>query len=108
MVSLGSDLEAENIAMDDTIKKTPGEVYEGIAFSFCKAATVALLFGKFALPVAAIACSVLYVMAHIKGKKETRCVLGPPLVVAAFWVVVAAGWGVWTYAREPVLGIFGR
>ncbi len=100
--------EEKPIAMEELTKKPVGEVYEGIAFSFCKAATVALLFGKYALPVAAVACSVFYVVAYAKGKKETRCVLGPPLAVAAFWVIVAAGWGVWTYAREPLLGIFGR
>ncbi|MBS1714814.1 MAG: hypothetical protein JST30_10810 [Armatimonadetes bacterium] len=68
--------------------KTPGQVYEGIAFTFCKCATVALVCGRFALPVAAFAATVFYVLATIKGERGTRCVLGPPLVVAAFWAVV--------------------
>lgn len=70
--------------------KSPGQVYEGIAFTFCKCATVALLCGRFALPVAALMCAVFFVMAYAKGERETRCILGPPLVVAAFWTVVAA------------------
>lgn len=81
----------------ETEKKPPAQVYEGIAFSFCKAATVALLFGRYALPVAAIGCAVFYIAAHVKGGRETRCVLGPPLVVAAFWLVVAFVWGFWTF-----------
>jgi hypothetical protein len=89
-------------------RKSKAEVYEGIAFSLCKAATVALIFGRFALPVAAVSCAVFYVMAHVSGGKETRCVLGPPLWVASFWIVVAALWGVWTFGRDAVLGLVGR
>jgi hypothetical protein len=94
--------------MNETREKSAGEVYEGIAFTFCKAATVALLFGRYALPAAALFCAGFFVVAYAKGARETRCFLGPPLVVAGFWVLVAAGWGVWTYAREPVLALFGR
>jgi hypothetical protein len=89
-------------------EKSKGEVYEGIAFSFCKAATVALIFAKFALPAAALLCATFYVLAYISHKRDTRCVLGPPLVVAGFWVMVALCWGVWTYAREPLLSIMHR
>jgi hypothetical protein len=40
--------------------KSKGEIYEGIAFTFCKAATIILLTQKLALPVAAGAAAVFY------------------------------------------------
>jgi hypothetical protein len=69
--------------------KTKGEVYEGIAFTFCKAATIILLTQKFALPVAAGLAAVFYVLADLHGKKDTRCILKIPLLIAAFWGAVA-------------------
>ncbi len=71
--------------------------YEPIAFTFCKCATVALVCGRFALPVAATLSAALYIAGYFKGEKETRCFLGPPLAVALFWLVVTAGWVVWNY-----------
>ena len=71
-------------------EKTRGEAYEGIAFTFCKAATIILLTQKFALPVAAGACAVFYVLAWTHGKKDTRCVMRLPLLIAAFWGLIAA------------------
>jgi hypothetical protein len=67
-----------------------GEVFEGIAFQFCKVATVTLIAGRFALPLAAGLCALFYVLAWTKGKRDTRCVLKYPLLIAAFWIVVAA------------------
>ena len=64
---------------------TKGEQYEKIAFTFCRAATIVLLTGKYALPVASGAAAVLYLLAHRHGKTDTRCILGRPLVIAAFW-----------------------
>lgn len=69
-----------------------GAKFEGIAFSFCKAATVALVFQKFALPAAAILCGVFFLLAMGFGKNDTRCVLKYPLFIAGFWFVVAAIW----------------
>jgi hypothetical protein len=69
--------------------KTRGEVYEGIAFQFCKVATVALIAGRFALPVAAGLCAVFYVLAWRNGKRDTRCVMRHPPLIAAFWGVVS-------------------
>ena len=66
-------------------KKTRGEAYEGIAFNFCKAATIILIAQRFALPVAAGAAAVFYLLAHVHGKRDTRCVLRIPLLIAAFW-----------------------
>ena len=65
--------------------KTQGDIYEGIAFTFCKAATIILLTGKFALPVASGAAAVFYVLALLSGKNDTRCVLRAPALIAALW-----------------------
>src|ERR1700722_4627581 len=70
--------------------KTAGERYEGIAFTFCKVATVALIAQRFTLPVAAILSAVFYVLAYVKGKPDTRCWLRMPLLIAGFWACVAA------------------
>lgn len=77
--------------------KSKGEIYEGVAFQFCKVATVALIAGRFALPVAAIACAIFYILALFSGKRDTRCVLRYPALIAAFWILVAIGWGIFTY-----------
>lgn len=69
--------------------KGRGTIFEGIAFQFCKVATVTLIAGRFALPVAASLCAVFFVLAWFNGKRDTRCVLKYPLLIAAFWTVVA-------------------
>jgi hypothetical protein len=69
-----------------------GRKFEGIAFSFCKAATVALIFQKFALPAAALLSATFYLLAMANGKKDSKCLLRFPLFIAVFWVVVAATW----------------
>jgi hypothetical protein len=69
--------------------KTRGEVYEGIAFTFCKAATIILLTNKFALPVAAGLAAVFYILAEVHGKSDTRCILRSPILIATFWGAVA-------------------
>ena len=74
------------------IEKTSAEKLEGIAFQFCKIATVSLIAGRYTLPVAAILCAALYVVAYVKGKRDSRCVLRYPLLIATVWAAVAAGW----------------
>ena len=74
--------------------KSRGKKLEGIAFTFCKAATVALVFQKFALPAAALLSAIFFLVAFAYGEKETRCVLRFPLFIAAFWLTVA---GVWAF-----------
>jgi hypothetical protein len=69
--------------------RTQGEIYEGIAFTFCKAATIILLTQQFALPVAAGAAAIFYLLADRHGKKDTRCILKRPRLIAAFWGVIA-------------------
>ena len=70
-------------------EKTQGEVLEGIAFQFCKIATVSLIAGRFVLPVASGLCAIFYVWAYVKGKKDTRCVMRYPLLIAVFWGVAS-------------------
>lgn len=69
-----------------------GSKFEGIAFSFCKAATVALVFQKFTLPAAAILSATFFLLAVFYGKKDTKCFLRYPLFIAFFWVAVAVAW----------------
>ena len=71
------------------MEKTKGEIYEGIAFQFCKVATVALLAGRFVLPVAAGLCAAFYAAAYAQGKRDTRCILRYPLLLTALWGFVA-------------------
>lgn len=77
-----------NEAIPTNETKTPGEVYEGIAFTFCKAATLILLTGRLALPVAAGAAAIFYVLAYRAGQNDTRCILKKPLFIAALWGIV--------------------
>jgi hypothetical protein len=69
-----------------------GQRYEGVAFQFCKVATVALIAGKYALPVSAVLCAAFYVLAFMNGKRDTRCIGRYPLAIAAFWLAVAGVW----------------
>jgi hypothetical protein len=69
--------------------RTKGEVYEGLAFTFCKIATVVLITQRFALLTAAAAAAVFFTLAYRYGKTDTRCVARYPLAIAAFWTVVA-------------------
>ena len=78
---------------------TQGEKLEKIAFQFCKIATVAFLCGRFTLPVASTLAAGLYLAAHIQGKRDTRCILRYPLLIAAFWGVVATI--AWTITINP-------
>ncbi len=69
--------------------KPRGETYEGLAFTFCKAAVIILLTQRFALAVAAGAAAVFYLLAYRHGQRTTRCVGQAPLAIAGFWSVVS-------------------
>lgn len=65
-----------------------GDKFEGIAFTFCKAAFIVLLTQRFALPITSGLAGVFYVLAYVNGKTETRCwAMNPPLI-AGFWFIV--------------------
>ncbi|MFN8138716.1 MAG: hypothetical protein U0R49_02840 [Fimbriimonadales bacterium] len=79
--------------------KTPGEKLEGIAFTFCKTALLALILQKFTLPVAAGLAAVFFVLAYTCGKKDTRCFARYPLMIAFLWLLVVVGWTWLNYFR---------
>jgi hypothetical protein len=43
----------------------------------------------FALPVAAGAAAVFYILADWHGKKDAHCILRVPVLIAAFWGTVS-------------------
>lgn len=68
--------------------KSKGDIYESLAFTFCKAATIILLTQKFALPVAAGGAAIFYLLSSVHGKTDTRCIGRKPLLIASFWGAV--------------------
>ena len=64
-----------------------GQNVEGWAFTFCKAAFLALLCGKYAVLVLSSAAVVLYIAAYVFGVREWRCWVKPPWVVIFFGIV---------------------
>ncbi len=68
--------------MDDRLGR--GRAIEGYAFTFCKAAFLALLLNRYTLLVTAAAAAILYVVAYAYGVREWRCWVKPPWVVVAF------------------------
>jgi hypothetical protein len=68
-------------------QETRGKEIEGYAFTFCKAAFLALLCGKYAVLVLSFAAVVLYVWAAVLGVREWRCWVKPPWVIVFFAVV---------------------
>lgn len=80
--------------IETTPNEKKGEALERLAFTFCKIATFSLLFGQFALPLAALGAAVFFATAHFNGKRDTRCIGKHPLLIAAFWLAVV---GIWTW-----------
>jgi len=81
--------------------KTRGEVLESTAFTLCKAATLIALTGRWALVVAAGGATVFYLLADYHGKKDTRCLLMKPKLIAAFWggIALASAYFQWHGGR---------
>ena len=75
-----------------------GKQYEGFAFTFCKAAFLVLLFGKYSLLALSGLATLFYLMAIAKGVKEWRCWAKPPYVVL-FWAAVFV-WQVWLLTQH--------
>ncbi len=76
-----------------------GAAFEKLAFTLCKIATFALFTGRFALPLAALGAATFFALAHLSGKRDTRCVFKHPLLIAAFWGSVAVVWAWWNFGR---------
>ena len=75
--------------MDDSARAQRGTEIEGYAFTFCKAAFLALLFGKYAVLALSIGAVVLYLAAYAQGVRKWRCWAKPPWVVI-FYAGIAA------------------
>ena len=73
-----------------TLRKARGYELQGYAFTFCKAAFLALLVSKYTLLVTATAAVVLYAAAAAYGVRDWRCFVKPPWVVVFFAAVAAA------------------
>jgi len=67
-----------------------GRELEGYAFTFCKAAFLALLFQRYTLLTTSAAAATLYVAAARKGVRDWRCFVKPPWVVVFFAIVAVA------------------
>jgi hypothetical protein len=72
--------------------ESSGEKFGRLAFAYCKIATVSLILGRFALPVACALSAGFFIAGWIKGKTDTKCVLKYPLPIAALWLTVLALW----------------
>ena len=73
-----------------------GRQYEGWAFTFCKAAFLVLLLGRYALVALSGLATVFYVLAALNGVREWRCWAKPPYVTV-FWglVFLLESWRLW-------------
>jgi hypothetical protein len=67
-----------------------GRMFEGWAFTFCKAGFLVLLFGRFSLLALSGLATMFYLLAAWRGVQEYRCWAKPPWVTL-FWAVVFIG-----------------
>jgi hypothetical protein len=74
--------------VENTGRIERGKAVEGYAFTICKAAFLALLFGKYAVLVLSAGAVVFYIAAYAMGVRQWRCWVKPPWVVI-FFVIVA-------------------
>jgi ABC-type Mn2+/Zn2+ transport system permease subunit len=75
---------------DEAARLERGIELEGYAFTFCKAAFLALVLRRYTLLGTSLAASVLYIAAARYGVREWRCFVKPPWVVVVFGIVAAA------------------
>lgn len=76
--------------MENSTQLQRGKELEGYAFTLCKAAFLALLFGRYAVLVLSVGAVVLYLAAYASGVREWRCWVKPPWVILFFGAVAAA------------------
>jgi hypothetical protein len=84
--------------------RTRGEIWEGVAFTFCRAGTIVLLAQvllgeRWVLPTVAIGTAMFYGVALAYGKRDTRCILRLPWLIILFWGAIGAA-ALWLIARE--------
>ena len=75
--------------MSEYDRQRQGKVYEGWAFTFCKAAFLVLIFGRDSLLALSGLATVFYLASAWKGNKEWRCWAKPPWVTI-FWAGIFA------------------
>jgi hypothetical protein len=85
--------------MSEWDRQQQGQRYEGYAFTFCKAAFLVLIFGRYSLLALSGLATAFYLLALWKGVPHWRCWAKPPWVVI-FWGTVF-GWQLWeTFYRH--------
>jgi hypothetical protein len=73
--------------MSEWDREKQGQVVEGWAFTFCKAAFLVLIFQRYALlALSGLACG-CYIVAQARGVTRWRCWAKPPWVTV-FWGAV--------------------
>jgi hypothetical protein len=70
--------------VENSTKLARGKEIEGYAFTVCKAAFLAFLFGRYAVLVLSIVAVALYGAAYAFGVREWRCWVKPPWVILVF------------------------
>ena len=80
-----------------------GQALEGYAFTFCKAAFLALLFSRYTLLITASAAVMLYIAAAGYGVREWRCFLKPPWVVIVLAVIALAQGALFFWYHSSVI-----
>ena len=71
-------------------RQRQGRMFEGWAFTFCKAAFLVLIFQRYSLLALSGLATLFYLLAAWRGVTEYRCWAKPPWVTL-FWAVVFAG-----------------
>jgi hypothetical protein len=79
--------------MSEWDRRQQGQRFEGWAFTFCKAAFLVLIFGRYALLALSGLAALFYLLAAWKGVETWRCWLKPPWVTIV-WLMVF-GWQFW-------------
>ena len=82
--------------MNEYDRLKQGKNFEGWAFTFCKAAFLVLIFGRYSLLALSGLAALFYVISQLHGVREWRCWAKPPWVTL-FWTAVFA-WQVWYFA----------
>jgi hypothetical protein len=72
----------EPMSLYDKVRQ--GELFEGWAFTFCKAAFLVLIFQKYSLLALSGLAALFYVLAAVRGVKKWKCWAKPPYVTM-FW-----------------------
>ena len=89
--------------MSEWDRQQQGRRYEGWAFTFCKAAFLVLMTGRFALFVLSGLACFFYILASAKGVREWRCWAKPPYVTV-FWGIICLfeAWRLWGQSQWPL------